>query len=195
MAKNNFLLLSLEDDQINNIANAVSNKSAKKILEYLAENKATESQIAKELKLPISTVHYNLQQLTKSGLVSADEFHYSEKGREILHYKLANKYIIIAPQKKRGLKSLFKNILPAVFVTAGITGILSFLNGTPGVMQEEAEPRMMTAEVETTAAQDTAAATEGFWQSLPTDIAIWFFIGAMTAVLIYGVTAYIRKSQ
>ncbi len=187
MAKNNFLLLSLEDDQINNIANAVSNKSAKKILEYLAENKATESEIAKELKLPISTVHYNLQQLTKSGLVNADEFHYSKKGREILHYKLANKYIIIAPQKKRGLKSLFKNILPAGIFAIGIGGILAFFKETKektpetvGVMMEKIE---------------NGEATGGIWQHLPSDIAFWFLAGAISVVIVYTLTIYIRGRQ
>ena len=107
MAKKNLILLSLEDSKINKIANVVSNESCKKILDFLAKKEdATESEIAKEISLAISTVHYNLQQLMEAGLVTADEFHYSPKGREMNHYKLANKYIIIAPKKTKtsGLK-------------------------------------------------------------------------------------------
>jgi len=75
----------------------------------------TETDISKELKLPISTVHYNLSVLVKAKLVEAREFHYSEKGREVNHYSLANKLIIIAPSKmddstKDKLKNLFLSI-------------------------------------------------------------------------------------
>ena len=60
--------------------------------------------LAKAMNLPLSTVHYNLQLLLKAGLVSADNYHYSEKGKEVLHYKLSNKYVIIAPKKTDKLK-------------------------------------------------------------------------------------------
>ncbi|MFW5991241.1 MAG: winged helix-turn-helix transcriptional regulator [Candidatus Nanoarchaeia archaeon] len=196
MSKNNFLLLSLEDDKINNVANAVSNKSGKKILDFLAEGKATESEIAKKLNLAISTVHYNLQQLMKAGLVVADEYHYSEKGREILHYKLANKYIIIAPQKKRGLKKLLKNILPVVLISAGVAGILEFFtrnfttDATNEVAQESA-PKMMTAETEA-AASNTLLEEVGKY--IISDIAIWFFLGAIFASILYLIIQYLRKN-
>ncbi|MFW6013847.1 MAG: ArsR/SmtB family transcription factor [Candidatus Nanoarchaeia archaeon] len=189
MGKNNFLLLSLEDDKINNIANAVSNKTGKKILEYLSERKATESEITKALKLPVSTVHYNLQQLIKAGLVVADEFHYSEKGREMLHYSLANKYIIIAPQKKRGLKSFFKNILPVGIFTAGIGGLLAYFgNISEEVGSMADEPMTMMAETE-----KAAPSQESIWQILPADIAFWFVAGALSAIIIYTLTLYIRN--
>ena len=103
MAKKNFLLLSLEDSKTKKIANIVSNDSCRKILDYLSANKATESELASKLSIPISTIHYNLQQLMDSGLIIADEYHYSEKGREVYHYKLANKYIIITPKKTFGI--------------------------------------------------------------------------------------------
>ena len=90
MAKKNLILLSLEDNKINKIANVVSNESCKKILDFLANKEySTESELAEKLSIPISTVHYNLQQLMDSGLVTVDEFHYSEKGREVNRYKLA----------------------------------------------------------------------------------------------------------
>lgn len=192
MAKNNFLLLSLEDDKINSVANAVSNKSGKKILEFLTEGKATESDIAKKLGLAISTVHYNLQQLMKAGLVEADEYHYSEKGREVLHYKLANKYIIIAPQRKKGLKKLFKNILPAALISAGVAGVIEFFTGQQ-TQQTAADsgPRMMSAEaappVQETSFLDNA------WQFISSDIAVWFFIGAIFALTAYMLVQYIKK--
>ena len=104
MAKKNFILLSMDDSKIKKVSNVISNDSCRKILDFLAEKEATESEIASNLLIPISTVHYNLQQLMETGLVSADEFHYSRKGKEVQHYKLANKYIIIAPKSVSGIK-------------------------------------------------------------------------------------------
>lgn len=127
MAKKNLILMSLEDEKINKIANVVSNESSKKILDYLSGKEyATESEIAKELGIAISTVHYNMQQLIDAGLVSADEYHYSEKGREVNRYKLANKYIIIAPKgtKKQGLKQKLKNILPVGILALATAGVI-----------------------------------------------------------------------
>src|SRR3989338_2951490 len=119
MPNKNFLLLSLEDAQIKKISNVISNESCRKILDYLSSKEATESELAEKLSIPISTVHYNLQQLTDAGLVSAEEFHYSKKGKEIMHYKLANKYIIIAPKKSFGIREKLKSILPVALIVAG----------------------------------------------------------------------------
>ena len=91
MAKNSFLLVSLKEDKAKELAQVISNASCRKILDYLAEKEdATETELAKKLGIPISTVHYNLKHLVKGGLVIVDEFHYSEKGKEVNHYKLAN---------------------------------------------------------------------------------------------------------
>src|SRR3989338_9327169 len=119
MAKKNFLLLSMEDSKIKKISNVISNESCRKLLDFLSEKEATESEISEKLNIPISTVHYNLQQLVEAGLVSADEFHYSKKGKEISHYKLANKYIIIAPKSTYGIKEKLKSILPVALIAAG----------------------------------------------------------------------------
>ena len=69
-------------------------------------------------------MHYSLKQLLQSGIVKAEEYHYSPKGREVLHYSLANKYIIIAPKATatESLANKLKKILPVVGVVAA-TGI------------------------------------------------------------------------
>lgn len=99
MSKEKFVLVSLKEDKAKELAKVIANESCRRILDYLAENNdATETQLAEKLSFPISTVHYNLKHLLAGGLITADEYHYSEKGKEVNHYKLANKYIIIAPK-------------------------------------------------------------------------------------------------
>ena len=127
MANKNFLLLSLEDDKIKKVSNVISNESCRKILDYLSDKEATESEIAEKLQIPISTVHYNLSQLMETGLISADEFHYSKKGREMSHYRLANKYIVIAPKKTYGIRDKLKNILLVLSVVSAATLAIGFL--------------------------------------------------------------------
>lgn len=122
MGKDKFLMVSLKENQAKKLAKVLSNDTCRKILDYLTEKEdATESQIAKDLEMPISTVHYNLSMLKQGGLVTSDSFHYSKKGREVDHYQLANKYIIIAPGSVWGLKEKLKQVLPALTIAGGIS--------------------------------------------------------------------------
>ncbi|MBR9692492.1 helix-turn-helix transcriptional regulator [Candidatus Woesearchaeota archaeon] len=130
-----FMLVSLEEAKAKKLAQVLSNETCTKLLNYLAkQGEATESEIAKKLKLPLSTVHYNLKQLVEAKLVLADEYHYSEKGREVNHYKLANKYIIIAPHEDTsGFMDKLKTFLPVTLITvatAAVLKVLSVINGT-----------------------------------------------------------------
>jgi predicted transcriptional regulator len=122
MSKDPFLLVSLEESQSKELAQVISNDTARKILDYLSKNEtATESKIAKDLKTALSTVHYNIQALVKAGLVQADEFTYSQKGKEVLHYSLANKLIIIAPKKEnaQSIMDKMKKFFPAFALSLG----------------------------------------------------------------------------
>lgn len=122
--------MSLEDSKAKKIANILSNKSCSKILDFLTENEATESEIAKKLKLPISTVHYNLKQLLEAKLIMWEKYHYSEKGKEVRHYTVANKYIIITPKgDSAGLMDKLKTLIPTfLFLGLGASAINWFNN-------------------------------------------------------------------
>jgi DNA-binding transcriptional ArsR family regulator len=146
MAKEKFLLVNLKEDKAKKLAQVLSNESCRKILDYLTEKEGTESTIAKDLELPISTVHYNLEHLMKSGLVTVEEYHYSQKGREVNHYKLANKYIIIAPKSTFGLKEKLRSILPVALLAVIGAGIIQLFIGfrqTFGSAVKAAAPEMM----------------------------------------------------
>ncbi len=211
MANKNFLLLSLEDSKTKKIANVVSNESCRKILDYLAKKEATESELAEKLQIPISTIHYNLQQLMETSLISTEEFHYSEKGKEVLHYKLANKYIIISPKGTYGLKEKLKGILPTALITLGAAGVIQLFTNYfyKGALQagdnfmvaksaaveravEEAAPEALevaAAEAVPIAAPITAEKV----YLIPQNIALWFLVGALFALIVYFVWSWIRK--
>lgn len=116
------MMLSLDDAK--RVSKALSNETAVQILSHLADHEASETQIAQALDMPLSTVHYNVKQLVDAGLLIAEEFHYSEKGKEVNHYKLANKYIVIAPKKDDSFMERMRNYLPAFAIAAGAAIIL-----------------------------------------------------------------------
>jgi|SRR3989338_8145137 len=201
MQSKNFLLLSMEDTQIKKVSNVISNDSCRKILDYLAKKEATESELADKLRIPISTVHYNLQQLMETGLIAADEFHYSEKGKEVKHFRLANKYIIIAPKHTFGIKEKLRSILPVALIAAGAAGIIQLVNDhfsrTALATQEVSVAK--SAVVERAAEAAPAAFMEATTQAgkaaslLPQNLALWFLVGALFALLAYFVISLIRK--
>ena len=131
MAKDPFLLVSLEEKESKALAQVMSNDTARKILDILSKHESlTETDIAKKLDVPLSTIHYNLQALVKANLVKAEEFHYSEKGKEVNHYALANKIIIIAPKNARteSFRDKLKSILPISLIVVAVAGVMQLFN-------------------------------------------------------------------
>jgi len=204
--KKTFLLVSLSEDKAKELAQVVSNDTCRKILDSLAESESTESDLAKKLALPISTVHYNLQQLMKGGLVVVEEFHYSEKGKEVNHYKLANKYIIIAPQKTWGLKEKLRKIFPVAAVTLAAAVVIEigtqFTKGTSSATKQvfssaadnvvaESVMKATAAPVLSNETVRVAAETvsSGIWQHA----ALWFLIGGFAALVVYLVVDWAKE--
>jgi DNA-binding transcriptional ArsR family regulator len=221
MAKEKFILVSLKDDESKKLAQIVTNDSSRKILDYLAEKEATESEISEKLNVPISTIHYNLQALVKAKLVEADEYHYSQKGKEVLHYKLANKYIIIAPKSTYGIKERLKSILPvAIFAIVGSL-FIHFINSFQAIFGKTADKAIAVAPQAMKAAEiaedeaiaevpvvletagrsaaevvtDTATnvvAESTFWQTFVQTPALWFLFGCVFTILLIIIGEYLH---
>ena len=129
MAKESFILVSLEDEKTKKLSQSITNETCRKILNYLSEKEdVTETQISTDLKIPMPTVNYNMKLLVENGLVEINEFHYSKKGREVDHYSLANKMIIIAPKKDEKLLSRLKKLLPVVAIIGVIGYAINFFS-------------------------------------------------------------------
>jgi DNA-binding transcriptional ArsR family regulator len=203
MSKNNFLLVDLNEKKTKKLAETITSDTSRKILNFLVEKEDSEANIAKELQIPISTVHYHLQKLTDAGLVMVEEFHYSKKGREVNHYKLANKYIIIAPKKISGLKEKLKGILPVAIASVGIAAVIkiftsptgrlgsfeSSVKAVPSNVLMDAAP----AAIEEAALEMAPRATTACVQYPSPDYALWFLVGSMSAIVIYLIVMMIRE--
>jgi DNA-binding transcriptional ArsR family regulator len=120
--------MSLKEDKVKKMTQVLNNDTCRKILDYLSNNeRATATEISKKLGMAMSTVHYNLKQLKDNNLVTSDEYHYSEKGKEVVHYGLANKYIIIAPKEDKTVMDKLRNFLPITLFTAFTGGLIYLL--------------------------------------------------------------------
>lgn len=172
--KSKFLLVDLNDKKTKKLAETITSSTSRNILSYLAESNSTEGKISKKLDLPISTVHYHMQKLVEAGLVKIKGFTYSEKGREINHYELANQYIIIAPTKTEGIKEKLKNILPIAILMSGASLLIRMVEKKEIVMQKTlvATPETMARAVDMAPKQELS-------------VALWFFLGSSFALLLY----------
>ncbi len=217
MPEQPFMLVSLEEAKAKKLAQVLNNETCTKILNDLAKGKdGTETEIAKRLKLPLSTVHYNLKQLVEAKLVTADEFHYSAKGREVNHYRLANKYIIIAPEEDHaGFLDTLKQFLPVTLVVAGAAVVLKALNVLNGATAADAfaAPKLvpgaweavpLTVRSMQVATDGAALAGANATPPLPStpslqhgifltnEVIIAFLVGGLFAIAVLILFAYIR---
>ncbi|MBI2044599.1 beta-propeller domain-containing protein [Candidatus Pacearchaeota archaeon] len=134
MAKDEkFIMMNLDDDRSKKVAEAISNPTCKKILNYLAENKdKSEEDIAKDLAMPINTVEYNLKKLLESGLIEKSKnFFWSKRGKKINLYKPANRHIIISPKSKRPNMDVLKTILPVIIALVVVVAAVLLLSNPP----------------------------------------------------------------
>ena len=128
MNENNYILLSLGDKKSKQISQSISNETARKILAYLSNKKdASETEISEKLKIPITTIHYNIQNLNEAGLIEKKKFMWSSKGNKIYYYSLANKFVVIAP-KKSVFEETLKKIIPIALIATIFGIILKYYN-------------------------------------------------------------------
>lgn len=122
-----FILVSLDEEKSKKLAEVISNKTSRRILEYLSDKEGTSSDVSKELGIALSTVEYNLKNMVNAELVGVEEFRWSPKGRQQDIYKVKRKYIVIAPENNSELRETLKRVLPIGLFGAVISGILEFI--------------------------------------------------------------------
>jgi len=174
----------MEDEKSVKIAEIIANKTCKKILSVLAEKNASESEIASELGIAINTAEYNIKKLVEAGLIEKAEHWWSVKGKKIPIYKLANKYIVIAPKQK---SKVIKTFLPVVLLSGIVALILRYFttnNFNLGLEKTtESADKLIEAAPQASGAVNYPSLS--LWDKI---LALpsweWFLIGALTAIII-----------
>jgi len=188
-----YILVSLEDERSKKIAESISNKTARKVLDYLStKEEAGTEEISKKLNLPISTIDYNLKNLKKAGLVETKHFEWSQKGKRIVLYSVAKKLIVIAP-KLSNLKKELKNIIPLVGIAAVISIIIQYFSSITRqpMLQAAKSEAGLVSDLALNAAQFVPAAVQ---QTSPS-YGLWFFFGALFIIVVYLLIKVIRQKE
>ena len=193
----NSILIDLNDPRTESIADVISNKTAKKILEVLAEKELSQSEIASKLSIPANTVEYNIKKLESSGLIEKTKgFLWSVKGKRINKYKISNKRIIISP------KSIIKGIIPSLLITGLFALFLRFISSPARSYSEYSAGQAGSVASAEIAAKTTDIAVSqppvspiDFSQLVSGNIWAWFLLGALTSIFIFLVWNYIRTER
>jgi len=135
-----YILVSLDEKKSKDLAQVITNETARKILDYLGEKeKASPTEISKHLTIPLPSITYNLQHLEQQGLIEKKDFAWSDKGRKVHLYAIAKKLIIIAP-KWFDWQNTLKKILPVALGGIVVSVALRWyeLSRIPAMASEEA---------------------------------------------------------
>lgn len=129
-------VLCIDDEETTAVLAALSSGTAQELFRLLNEEPATPASIAQRLDMSLQNAHYHLGNLQEAGLIDVVDTCYSEKGREMNVYVVAEEPTLVflgtsddRPSLKRAFKSLASFVgPPAVLFALGET--LSRILGT-----------------------------------------------------------------
>ena len=78
------------------------------------------------MKIPLSTVEYNLKNLIGTGLIESKFFRWSSRGKKQDIYKIKKRYIVISPGETSGLREALKRVLLVGVIGLIIAGFLEY---------------------------------------------------------------------
>lgn len=178
------ILFSMGDERIKYLSEALSNNSCKKILDLLSEKELTETDIAKELRIPLNTIDYNIKKLIKAGLIEKTSHFWSIRGKKMPVYRVSNKTIIISPKNPVNLKTFFGSV-----VGTGIVALVIKKLSSTQSLQENFIPRMEDSFLQKTTELTPGSIQPGFasWQ--------WFLLGAWAGILLFLIFTIINERR
>lgn len=123
------LVLPLNDKNSKKISQIISNDTARNILEAIASQPLSASELAEKLGIPLTTVQYNLERLNDAGLVKVERTKYSEKMKEVKIYAPQQKFVVIVPEKtdRKDVIASLKRYLAVIFFAVAGSGVIEFL--------------------------------------------------------------------
>jgi DNA-binding transcriptional ArsR family regulator len=123
------LILPLNDKNSKKITQIISSDTARNILEAVASNPLSTSELAEKLRIPLSTVQYNLDKLNDAGLVKVERTKYSEKMKHVKIYAPQRKFVVIVPEKtnRKDAIATLKRYLTVIFFAVVGSGMIEFL--------------------------------------------------------------------
>jgi len=111
------LVIPLASDERRKIARALSNETTVMILQELAQQPRSATELAEHLNFPLTTVKYSIDALMEAKLIRIISISLSPKRREVKIYTAIQRAIVFAPEKSSlDAIRLIRRILPYVLV-------------------------------------------------------------------------------
>lgn len=143
------IILEPGEKRAQQIARALSSRTAGKILDLLSDGPRPLSYIAEQLEIPLPQVKYHVDNLLDVGILEVTEEKYSVKGRRVKIYGLKHQVLVVAPKmvnlKAMLLKysSVFGLFLLATLAIAAIRGYFLSLSPPRYYWAEAASNRLL----------------------------------------------------
>jgi DNA-binding transcriptional ArsR family regulator len=117
-------VVGLDSDAADELIDALSSTTTRKILAALHEEPASASALADRVDTSIQNVQYHLRKLEDAGLVEVGDTVYSEKGREMNVYVPADRALVVVAGREEettGLKAALSRLIGGI----GVLGLAS----------------------------------------------------------------------
>ena len=114
-------VLYVDSDEAAEVITTLSGETAMAVFRALTDQALTASELAEELDASVQKVSYHLGNLEGAGLVDVVDTCYSEKGREMDIYAVANRptVLVLGSREDRGsLRQAFGQLAGAVGISA-----------------------------------------------------------------------------
>jgi DNA-binding transcriptional ArsR family regulator len=187
-----YILFSMEDERLQKLSEALSNRSCKKIINLLSEKELTETDLARELGIPLNTLDYNIKKLVSTGLIETTNHFWSIRGKKMPVYKLSNKKILISPKKMLS-KDILLTLFAGVIGAGGISLLTKQWTATRGGLLAQAP--INTAK-ELLNVDEAVLSSNASYSLLSKILAfppqIWFVIGFLFCLGIFFLIRYLR---
>jgi DNA-binding transcriptional ArsR family regulator len=212
---NNYVSLDLNDPRMKHISEIFGSESCKKILNLLAERELTETEISKELKMPLNSIDYNIKKLVQAGLIESGGHWWSIKGKKMPSYRVSDKKIIISPKRMSSSVLLVPALLIGGLISLTIRKLVELNSYIPesnlfmakaGVQESAISAVQTTADISSNCVDGSALENCGgsiisqqvvektsFIGSIPGWE--WFLIGIWSGVLIFFLLNYIFERR
>lgn len=192
------LVLSLGDKESKKVSQVIANDTARDILDLVADEPLSSTAISERLDIPLTTVQYNIEKLTETGLIDVKEKRWSKKGRTIKIYGPKRRLLIIVPEniEKEDILGAVRKYI-GILLFAGLASvILEF--ATWGGVSENADLKGAFEGAEERAVDAAPMAVEEFTtgiRNLGDHIGLYFFAGALFVVLLAVIIEWWKKRE
>jgi len=121
-------------EQAQKIAKAMGSQTAGDILRLLRTGPKTSSEVTEELKIPMGTAKYHIENLLAAGIIEVIRTRYSVKGREVKVYGLKDQVLIVTPgvANVRSLLLKYASLFGIVVIATAVIGIMARMLYMPG---------------------------------------------------------------